>query len=108
MAMKKILLNDAQYDVLKEFLDETMEQRPDDLGVQELWRACAAAEDEEAGMEKMAARVASRRVAFGASNGDLLHEVGRDAQLGQDEQSVSTHTDLELEDIENVDTRPKQ
>lgn len=60
-------------------------------------------------ISRMAARVAARRVkAVGGSNGDLLHEVGRDAQLGQDEQSMATHTDLELDDIENVDTRPKQ
>lgn len=60
-------------------------------------------------LSKMAARVASRRVtAFGGSNGDLLHEVGRDAALGQDEESVQTHHDLDIDDLENVETRPKQ
>jgi len=55
----------------------------------------------------MALRVASMTFARGDS-GDLLHEVGRDAELGTDVESVETHHDLEPEDLENVDTRPKQ
>lgn len=55
----------------------------------------------------MALRMASRRTARGDS-GDLLHEVGRDAELGTDVESQETHHDLENDDLENVDTRPKQ
>lgn len=55
----------------------------------------------------MSLRDVAIRVARG-SQGDILHEVGRDAQLGQDEASQQTHTDLEPDDLENVDTRPKQ
>ncbi len=58
-------------------------------------------------LTKMALRVASKTVARGMS-GDLLHEVGRDAELGTDVESQETHHDLENEDLENVDTRPKQ
>lgn len=58
-------------------------------------------------LTKMALRVASRRTARGDS-GDLLHEVGRDAELGTDVESQETHHDLENDDLENVDTRPKQ
>lgn len=108
MATKKILLSDAQYNVLKECLDELMEKRPDDAAVQDLWHACAKASDKDP-VAQIAARVAARRVrAMGSSNGDLLHEVGRDAALGTDEESVQTHHDLENDDLENVDTRPKQ
>jgi len=58
-------------------------------------------------LNKMAARIASRRIARGES-GDLLHEVGRDADLGTDAGSLETHHDLDNDDLENVDTRPRQ
>ncbi len=58
-------------------------------------------------LNKMALRVAARRTARGET-GDLLHEVGRDAELGTDTVSLETHHDLENDDLENVDTRPKQ
>lgn len=59
----------------------------------------------------MAARVASSPVGprwAGGERGDILHEVGRDADVGRDPDMEATHTDLQQEDIENVDTRPKQ
>jgi hypothetical protein len=57
---------------------------------------------------KMALRVAARRHRALGMTGDLLHEVGRDAELGTDVESQETHHDLENDDLENVDTRPKQ
>ncbi len=56
----------------------------------------------------MAARVAAKAVRARGDSGDMLHGTGRDADLGQDQESMDTHTDLELDDLENVDTRPKQ
>lgn len=56
----------------------------------------------------MAARVAARGARARGESGDMLHGTGRDAELGQDQDSMDTHTDLELDDLENVDTRPKQ
>lgn len=51
---------------------------------------------------KMALRVSS------GDRADILHGIGRDADLGQDEAMMATHHDLENDDLENVDTRPKQ
>ncbi|MFA5202830.1 MAG: hypothetical protein WC708_00240 [Lentisphaeria bacterium] len=60
-------------------------------------------------LRAMALRIASeKQTAKSGGECDLLHEVGRDADFGQDEASMATHTDLEMDDIENVDTRYKQ
>ena len=56
----------------------------------------------------MAARVASQKVRARGDSGNVLDAVGRDADLGTDQDSVNGHHDLENEDLENVDTRPKQ
>ena len=56
----------------------------------------------------IARRIARAEKTSKGEQGDILHGIGRDADLGQDESSMSTHTDLESDDIENVDTRPKQ
>ncbi len=59
-------------------------------------------------IKRIAASVVAARVVARGSNGDILTEIGRSADLGQDEDSVQTHHDLEEDDLENVDTRPKQ
>jgi len=40
--------------------------------------------------------------------GDNLEELGMSAEFGPDEGMTSTHTQLEQDDLESVDTRPDQ
>lgn len=59
-------------------------------------------------IRKASARVAASRAApRWAGQGDNLEELGMSAEFGQDESMSSTHTQLENDDLENVDTRPK-
>lgn len=51
-------------------------------------------------IRKAAARVAGM--------GDNLEELGMSAEFGPDEGLTSTHTMLELDDLESVETRPDQ
>ena len=61
-------------------------------------------------LRAIALRLATeKQTAKGGGECDLLHEVGREADFGQDEASMATHTHLDsIDDIENFDTRQKQ
>lgn len=47
-------------------------------------------------------RLAARRI---AGMGDNLNELGMTAEFGQDPEAMSTHTMLELDDLESFDSR---
>jgi hypothetical protein len=59
---------------------------------------------------RAAARVAASesRPRWAGSPGANLEEMGMSAEFGPDEGMTSTHTMLEQDDLENVDTRPDQ
>lgn len=57
-------------------------------------------------LRKAAARVAAG-IARRAGDEGAVEDLGMSAEYGQDQGMSSTHTQLENDDIENVDTRPK-
>ena len=62
----------------------------------------------ESSLRRAASSVASSPVRpRWAGQGDNIEELGMSAEYGQDEGMSSTHTQLENDDLENVDTRPK-
>lgn len=58
----------------------------------------------------MATRLATeKQTAKGGGECDFLADIGREVDLGEDPESVQSHTHLDsIDDIENFDTRPKQ
>lgn len=60
-------------------------------------------------LRRAASRVASSRTVsrWAGNPEDNLGELGMHAEFGQDEDMTSTHTLLEQEDLESVDTRPE-
>lgn len=54
-------------------------------------------------LRAIAARMVKRTA---GDQGSVLDAAGMSAETGEDADMASTHTDLEEDDIENVDTRP--
>ena len=54
---------------------------------------------------KMAERLASARTSPRWANESDLEELGMSADYGPDQDSMSTHTDIEEEDLETTETR---
>ena len=56
-------------------------------------------------LRKMATRIATARTAPRWANESDLDELGMSADFGPDQDSMSTHTDIEEEDLETTETR---